>query len=218
MSLQLPPPTDPRERLLLAAEELFAAKGFDGATVREICDRAGMNGAAVNYHFRDKESLYVEAVRNAHATTTGKTGEFAPVPDAALPAAERLRLFIRGMVSHMVGPARPCAVQLLMRELGAPSDAARSVVDDFIRPAADGLFAILGELLPDVGAQERLMVGYSVVGQCLYYRQNRAVCEMLHGADTVAGLTPDLVARHVTRFTLAALGLADPYPSAGEKS
>ena len=58
-------PDDPRQRLLETAGQIFAEKGFDGATVREICRRAGVNIAAVNYYFRDKERLYIEAVKEA---------------------------------------------------------------------------------------------------------------------------------------------------------
>jgi len=57
-----------RERILEAAEEVFAEKGFNQATVREILKRAEVgNIAAINYHFGDKERLYVETVKNAHA-------------------------------------------------------------------------------------------------------------------------------------------------------
>src|SRR5438552_12326711 len=52
-------------RLLEVAGQVFAEKGFDGATVREICQRADANIAAVNYYFRDKEKLYIEAVKSA---------------------------------------------------------------------------------------------------------------------------------------------------------
>src|SRR6202012_5005215 len=59
-----------RARLLEAAGEVFARKGFECATSREICLRAGVNLAAVNYHFGGVEALYIAALREAHTRTT----------------------------------------------------------------------------------------------------------------------------------------------------
>src|SRR5262245_13261521 len=87
------PLDDTRQQLLDAAEEVFAEKGYDGATVREILKRAGLgNTAAVNYYFGDKDRLYIESVKQAHRSCT--TGE--PFPDwpAGTPATDRLRDFI----------------------------------------------------------------------------------------------------------------------------
>ncbi|HPZ83759.1 MAG TPA: TetR family transcriptional regulator, partial [Thermogutta sp.] len=56
---------DTKSRLLTAAGELFAERGFEGATARQICERAGVNLAAINYHFKSKEQLYIEAVKAA---------------------------------------------------------------------------------------------------------------------------------------------------------
>ena len=57
---------DTKTRLLEAAGEEFAEKGFEGATIRAIIEKAKANIAAVNYHFGDKERLYVQAVIEAH--------------------------------------------------------------------------------------------------------------------------------------------------------
>jgi len=55
-------PENTRDRLLAAAREVFAESGFKGATVREICRRAEVNVAAVNYHFNGKEALFMAAL------------------------------------------------------------------------------------------------------------------------------------------------------------
>jgi AcrR family transcriptional regulator len=57
-------PSDPtRARILRAATELFAERGFRRTGVRAICAKARTNVAAVNYHFRSKERLYLEVFR-----------------------------------------------------------------------------------------------------------------------------------------------------------
>lgn len=53
---------DTTEKLLIAAERLFAEFGYDGTTLRQITRSAKVNLAAVNYHHGDKESLYREVV------------------------------------------------------------------------------------------------------------------------------------------------------------
>ena len=51
-----------RQQLMDAAGPLFAERGYRATTVREICDGAQANQAAINYHFRDKEDLFVAVV------------------------------------------------------------------------------------------------------------------------------------------------------------
>ena len=55
--------TDTRERILDVAERLFMAHGYDGTSMRQITGEAGVNLAAVNYHFGSKESLIQEVFR-----------------------------------------------------------------------------------------------------------------------------------------------------------
>ena len=83
-----------RDRVLIAAVEIFAQRGFRESTVREICAKAGVNIASVNYHFRNKASLYKEALAFAFRQSDRRY----PVDEAKnsdLSAEIRLRSFIR---------------------------------------------------------------------------------------------------------------------------
>jgi AcrR family transcriptional regulator len=200
---------DPRGRLLNAAGEVFAEKGFKGATVREIVERAGVNIAAVNYYFRDKERLYVEAVKEA--ACAAKFHSAPPSWPAAMPAAEKLRDFIRVFASGLLDPNRPAwHARLMMREMAQPAAAAAEVVRDYIRPTAEILMGVLEELLPPGTPRlKRYLVGLSIVGQCLHYVHSRPVIRLMLGED-FARLTPEAVADHVAEFSLAALGFDAP--------
>jgi AcrR family transcriptional regulator len=197
---------DPRQRLLEAAGAAFAEKGFEGATVRDIIRRAGANIAAVNYYFRDKEQLYIEAVKNA---SCGAVQEPAlPQWEPNTPPAEKLRDFIRVMVGRILKSNRPAwHTQLMMRELAQPTSACTEWVRDYVRPMADVLFQVLTELLPpDTPRWKVSMTGFSIVGQILHYAQNRPVVALLVGDENLRHFNPDAVAEHIAAFSLAALG------------
>lgn len=198
---------DPRTRLLLAAEDVFAERGYDGATVRQIVEHAGMNVAAINYHFGDKERLYVEVVRHAHACTVApdEAGDLLGPGELTGTPRERLRLIVGHIARQMLKPVRPASAKLLMRELSQPSAATREVVESFIRPLMLRLRGVLGEMMPGRPEGDCLLYGWSVVGQCLFYRQNRVVLELLHGRETLDALDPRAVADHVARLVLAGI-------------
>jgi len=193
-------------RILSAAEELFAEKGFDATSIRDIITAAEVNIASVHYYFRDKEQLYIETVKHAHTCSMAQE-RLAPLP-VDMPPEQKLVAFIREMVRSMHAPASPVSMKLMMREMAAPGKAAHIVVSEFIQPIAFMLRSILSELLPHMDESRLLMVGFSVMGQILFYRQNRPVAELIFGKESVDALSYDMVAEHVTRFTLAALGQA----------
>ena len=61
-----------KDRLIQAAGGVFAQKGFQSATIREICSLAGTHVGAVNYHFRDKEGLYAAVLDYTHQSMVKK--------------------------------------------------------------------------------------------------------------------------------------------------
>ena len=92
---------DPRGRILSAAGQEFAEKGFEAATIRDICTLAAVNVAAVNYYFGDKHRLYIESVRHAHE----ERSQQVPLPEwvDGTPPVKKLRDFIGNMLQRMLG-------------------------------------------------------------------------------------------------------------------
>ncbi len=196
---------DTRMRLLEVAGEVFAEKGFQAATVREICGRAETNLASVNYHFGDKQRLYVEAVQHAH-----HSGDDLPTPDwpADTPPSVKLRDYIRQMLARLLDDRRPAwHAQLMAREMTQPTEACRALVESYIRSNFELLDRILRELLPPgTSDTDRHLVGFSVVGQCLHFKIHRPIAVFLVGEEELGTYGVDRLTEHVARFSLAALG------------
>jgi AcrR family transcriptional regulator len=202
---------DPRVRILSAAGREFAEKGYEAATVRDICTAAGVNGAAVNYYFGDKQRLYIESVKHAHRERVRQV----PQPDwlPGTPPAVKLREFVGNMIERMLGfDQPPWQVRLMLREILHPTEACRELVEDYIRPHFTMLVTILDELAAGSLSQAELRrVGLSVVGQCFLYRAAGDVVGMLIPEAEINRLhTPEQLADHVTALSLAALGRAPP--------
>jgi AcrR family transcriptional regulator len=202
-----PPATPPtREALLHAAGEVFAEVGFQAATVRAICRRAGANVAAVNYHFGDKERLYLEVLRHAQTETSRRLPFDLGVPARATPE-QRLRAFVRSLLTRLLEPGPHAWLgKLMSREMLEPTHGLDQMVREHIRPMADQLRAIVRAFLgPDRDEQTVRLYGFSIVSQCLFYHHCRSVICRLFPDLRVAPEIIEPLTDHITRCSLAAL-------------
>lgn len=195
-----------RQRLLQAGAEIFGEKGFRRTTVREICERAGANVAAVNYHFGDKEKLYEAVFRAAHKQVAADPLDIDPQELAKLSKEEKLKTFISRFLVQISGPDACCGGRLMVFEMIEPTHVLDAVVKEQIGPKARMLGAILREFLGD-DAEETLVrqCGHSVIGQILHYQQARAVIERLHPQQKYNAKDIEQLAQHITDFSVAAL-------------
>lgn len=199
-----------QQRLLQAAGEVFAEKGFHAATVREICARAGVhNIAAINYYFRDKENLYAETLRFAARSPLYEN--LASEWPASAATVEKLRWFVGLLVEKVVVASRERPLwhmQLMMRELTQPSPIGERIAQEFIRPVYETLWTILREALPgDVSEKKLHLISFSIVGQCMYHRIARHVIRLIVGEQEQNTYDAKTLTEHITEFSCRALGL-----------
>ena len=195
-----------RERLLEAAGEVFAQHGFRAATVRDICQRAESNVAAVNYHFGSKEALYAAVFLYAHECAD-QDPPGAPDPVDAATAEERLHRFVRSFLLRMFGDGRPSwHGKLMAREMIEPTSALDAVIEQSIRPRYDLLVSLVEELVGgDIPAEAVRLCASSVVGQIMHFHRGRPVITRLNPRMTYRPEDVEVLADHITRFSLAAL-------------
>ncbi|MEI7683528.1 MAG: CerR family C-terminal domain-containing protein [Planctomycetota bacterium] len=208
-------PDDTRSRLLESAGQVFADKGFETATVREICRGAEVhNIAAINYYFGDKENLYQQAVRVAFKGSV-EPMEVPQWPEGTSPAV-KLRQFIRGFATELIGDQRkPWHFQLMSRELAQPTSGCVAFVRDFARPHFEALKSILREALPEDVSGERVnLTALSIIGQVIHHRCARTIIVQMVGDEEARGYTAERLAEHIADFSLAAVGLAGANESA----
>ena len=204
---------DTQSRIVEAAGQTFADKGFELATVREICQRAKANVAAVNYYFRDKRMLYLAAIRRAHEQAL----EFAPLPRLADEATdeERLYAFVHALLQRLLGRHDSWHTQLILRELVAPSEATVELIGQFIRPQFQFAFELVGRLAPQLTTAQRQRAVFSIVGQCVHYRVAQPIIALLVGPAEHRQMTCESLARHITNFSLQALRMPPAQPGGG---
>ena len=201
-----------RERLLENACRVFAEKGYQDASIAEICERAGANVAAVNYHFGGKDALYAEVWRHTFETFMQAYPLDGGLPEDA-PAEERLFARVHALLQRVFDDGRvgQC-FRIGLRELVNPSAALENTRRELIGPHRQHTQALVRELLgPEASAQDVLYCELSIINQCLsvnFFKEKR---KELLGREHLSKNAVEDLARHITRFSLGGINaVRDP--------
>ena len=160
--------TDTQARLLDAALRVFAEQGFHGASIRDICRRAGTNVATVNYHFHGKEKLYRAVVEHAIQSHAAQI-PIEIIQSALKTAAKRRHDRIQPLFLPLqLGGHSPWPIRLIVRQLVEPSPEFDKVAST-LRTLAAQLEGPLRQLL-DPGAEPEMVqaCALNLVCQCLF--------------------------------------------------
>jgi len=195
-----------REKLIEAAGRVFAERGYEAATVRDICSRAAVNVAAVNYHFRDKFGLYTEVLKSAmldpHAQSVA-AGIAQPLSD---PKAALQQIVLQWFERSRESGRRSWLARIMSHEMAQPTPALDRVVEA-MEPQYRRFQMLVGQVIhcsPD-DARTRMCV-HSVVGQILQYVQSRAMVERLWPELELDDEDQrQAIAAHIVEFSLAGM-------------
>jgi AcrR family transcriptional regulator len=195
-----------RQRLLEAAGEVFAEYGYRAATIRQICQRAGANIAAVNYHFRGKDKLYAECVSYWLNEALKKYPPDMGLPPDSTPQ-QRLHAFVRSFLYRILDQSRHAWYgKLVARNLIEHTPYLDSCVEQAIRPMAQRLHEIIRAIVgPKVGERDIRLAALSIVGQIVLHRHSRPVIARLYPDLTYTAQDLERLAEHITQFSLAGL-------------
>ena len=150
-----------RDAILDSAEMLFGERGFNGASLRQITEKAGVNLAAVNYYFRSKEDLYrqvvirrVRPINEQRLILLTQAEQLAG--DQAVPLRAILDTFIRPFLRTAGDPASGGSpfVRLLGRELTDPLPFLRGELEREFAPLMTRYTHALSQALPGVSPAE----------------------------------------------------------------
>lgn len=204
--MTLPLATTPtKDRLLEAAMGEFAEHGFRDTTVAAISEAAGANIAAINYHFGDKQALYLEAIQRAYESSEAANPVDSGRGEAESPE-EVLWRHVRAMCGQIFDPGEAgYFARIFARELAEPSFAIDFLFERFIQRRKAGLLAAVGEIMgPGASEDSVALCTVSVVAQFQFYNFNRIIREI--GMRKGRKLPPpEVIADHIVRFSLAGM-------------
>ena len=197
--------SETRERILDAAEQLFAEHGFDGTSLRQITVAADVNLAAVNYHFGSKEELYshvfirrivpINARRAALLDEAEVLSANQPLPVAAI-----FDSFIRP-VFEMADRA-PSFLKLLARNIGAPPPFMAEVLESQFRPLITRYGAALRAALPHLSPKTLFWRMHFVVGATLHCASHHFTIDRMSGGLCHTHDVDEML-RHLIDFAVA---------------
>ncbi|HEY2385763.1 MAG TPA: CerR family C-terminal domain-containing protein [Candidatus Binatia bacterium] len=199
-------------RLLAAATDLFARRGFHATSIRDIAERAGANVAAGHYHYGSKRGLYVQVLRAQFALVRELTTRDGALPSkrvlARWPRRELIALLTRrvaGTVEVLLDPPSQAHGALMLREMCDPTDALPIIVDEFIRPQMKETARIVACLAPHASARTVEQVVRSIIAQVLFYRFTMPATLLLIGAPRYSRRFLNEMTAHVIRFSIGGL-------------
>ncbi len=190
---------DTKQKIILAAAEEFAEKGYQATTTRDICRKVKMNTAAANYHFNTKQELYRQVFQYLFDTKAEKN----PTADIKIESFKdwetNIRKWILDFLLSMTSslPIYRWRTVLIAREMTNPSEIFPWLCDYYFKPFIVELQMYFEYIFPVRKKEEILFEVFSLLSQCLFYVQNRSIAEYALGKQIYTKEKLSKIADHI---------------------
>lgn len=202
-----PAPLKTRQRLLITASRIFAEKGYQDATIAEICEQAETNIASVNYHFGDKENLYLEAWRYAFQQDLKAHPSDGGV-DKNTPAEHRLKGRIQSLIARIADPDS-YFFAIVFKEMAHQTCLLEKIMEQEINPEREAMNKLIRELLGKNASEKQVQFCHaSIIGQCFHLLKVKHIKLNPETRQYVLDMKDaSAFAEHVVSFSLAGIQL-----------
>jgi len=162
-----------RERILKAAERLFAERGYEATSIRAIVAKARVNQAAINYHFAGKDGLYREVLRAAFRALTEH--QLAHVEEMKVMSREQALVeFVRHQLQPLIGRDELSRhLRIFNWEAARPTAVFRKLLSEEAAPFMDVAVDLVRRFLPDADQRTLVVAAIWLIGQCNVFMRNR---------------------------------------------
>jgi len=203
------PQHETRTRILDAAEELFMQHGFEGTSMRLLTAKAGVNLAAVNYHFGSKHALIEAVFRRRldpmNAARIAELDKLEAETSAASPDAI-IRAFITPGL-RLMADAKDGRnfTRLLGRTYTEPNKAVRQLIGQMYAPAMQRYKAALERALPQMPREELVWRMHFMFGTLAYTLAATDTVQLIAGCKPEDRYDARLLEERLTAFLAAGL-------------
>jgi len=195
-----------RDRIMKAAERLFAERGYDGTSIRAIVAKARVNQAAINYHFDGKEGLYREVLRAAFRGMTEDQVSHAQ-DMKTMSREDALGEFIRRQLRPLMARDESSRhMRIFNWETVRPTPVFRSLVAEEAAPFMGVAADLVRRFMPDADRRTLTVASIWLIGQCGVFLRNRdRLSEPPIGLNLDDAMV-EWLAKAISRWVVAGLG------------
>ncbi|MEM9263013.1 MAG: TetR/AcrR family transcriptional regulator [Pseudomonadota bacterium] len=199
-----------KEKLIDTATRLFAERGRDRVSLRDIATEAGATHGSIRHHFGTKENLYLEAIMRIEPMDLPDQGLLQSTPKSPEEAVEQLRAFVKWFVSYQVklGANRNAVLGLLRAEMMRDGGPDPVFYKRIIHPGHEGVKNVIRAIRPDIDDERILeILAFNLIFQIIMLRNARGVTLKRLRKRTLTQSDADQIAHLISETTL--FGLRD---------